>query len=170
MLKAYQKKEVMNDFNMMKEFTTLIADIKDQIERLKAKKSEGLTIAATNTLIKLYSVMCQFASVFYNNQDGNIQEKLEEQAQQEEEELQNRISILTFEELKLFQALVYKIEIQDEGIDVISNINNKSAAVMYELLDVVPNIVPEAKIQTKPRLKRTILPNNELSDLRVREI
>lgn len=109
MVKAFKTKEALTDLNMMQEFTTLIADIKSQINKLKKSGKDGLTIAATNTLIKLYGVMSQFAAVFFTAQANEANADNADNEAKEIELSQQQLSMLTLQELLFLQKIAKKI-------------------------------------------------------------
>ena len=86
LLQSWKKKDAMQSLNLMDEFGTLIQGVKQMIEDFKSGKKHGLTLKAIDTLIRLYGVMCQFASVFYQSQADDqvnnrevIEQEIEEQ-------------------------------------------------------------------------------------------
>jgi len=112
MVQAFRKKQSMESMDMMNEFTTLIQDIKDQIEEFKTDRKHGLTLKATDTLIKLYQVMCNFASVYYQQQaeesSQNREEIIQEYEQQQDERIKQSMEVLTNNELRIYEAIAMK--------------------------------------------------------------
>lgn len=118
MVAAVKKQEMIQDLNMMQEFTALMADIKEQIQKFKDKGKDALSIKATDTLIRLYSTMAQFASVFYQSQVDQNKDEHDEQTALENEEFAESLKILTLDELRIYKQLVDKLLKQDKGIKI----------------------------------------------------
>ncbi|MCK4346958.1 MAG: hypothetical protein KAX05_16870 [Bacteroidales bacterium] len=90
LIQSCKKQDAIQSMDLMGEFARLIADIKNMIDQFKDKKQHGLTLKAVDTLIRLYSTMAQFASVFYQvqaddhaNNRAVIEQEIKEQQQEE---------------------------------------------------------------------------------------
>lgn len=151
MVKAFKTKEALTDLNMATEFSTLIADIKEQITKLKKKGADGLTIAATNTLIKLYGVMCQFAAVYYQQQSNENQESNEAHEAKEIEITKEQLSMLTLAELKFLQRIAEKINSGNNKTVIFSDIDYFEQPILNDLPKNVDLYVSREEVFKTPK-------------------
>jgi uncharacterized membrane protein YheB (UPF0754 family) len=173
MVKAFQKREAMESLDMMNEFTTLMRDIKQQIEDFKGKGKDALTLRATETLIKLYQTMCQFASVYFQNQSETRKLANEQSEHEDREAFEKSLQVLSLEELQLLQALNEKLETQDTKLTVIPRITDFEPVLTNDLPSPISNITKaepafrtlKNRVKTDNGLQRTKPPKQQLQEI-----
>ena len=160
MTQAFKKKSAMEAFDMMNEFTTLMADIKQQIETFKKKGKDSLSIKATDTLIRLYQTMAQFASVFYQieaNEKQQDKEAIRREIEQENKVLINEmLDVLNKAEQDMYFQLNLKMTTYDASRVVIPQKNEfdltqKSSLTQNRYIDIPST--------GEPTLERTKMPS-----------
>lgn len=118
LVQHFRKQSSMESVNMMSKFTVLIQDIQDQIDRFKIAGKDALTLKATDTLIRLYSVMCQFASVFYQQQGAEHEQERLKDDEQREQKFSEDLQVLSDDELSVLEQLQQKVELQDPDMKI----------------------------------------------------
>jgi len=152
MVKAFEKKEMAEDLDMMNEFTTLIADIKEQVEIFKREGKDALTIKGIDVLIRLYQTMAQYASAYYQKQAmDNEAERAREQQEQEHWRAEN-IKVLSQDEKDMQRLLAIKMVSRNEKMDVFRMFyQEKKLQEEYSKIPDGPNVNTE---QPEPKQSR----------------
>lgn len=168
---AFKKQEAIQSLNMMSEFQQLMADIKLQIENFKQTKQHGLTLKATDTLIKLYQVMAQFASAYYQSQVQSSsldREKIEYEINQEHEQhVKDSYSVLSDIELSILSAITMRTVCGDETYEVFPD--HYSAEKLIERFETFLPFDKKLKINACTEIRRTKYPDiSETKDLPVK--
>ncbi len=110
---VFKRKDTLESINMMQEFPMLINKVKSMLEDFERQKLHGLSLRAIDSLTKIYSVFCQFASVYYDHQSQISAEQREQadeyERMQREEENRERLSRLNDSELEMLHKLTAKM-------------------------------------------------------------
>ena len=105
--------------DLMTEFTDLMSSIKEMIARFKTDGKDALSLRAMDTLIRLYSVMSQFAAVYFENQRASNEQQKEIEAEEEIKQAAKMLQVLNDQELEMFHKLQDKMLKGDPSIIVI---------------------------------------------------
>lgn len=106
-VRVFEEKQLAKDFDMMQEFMSLITELKEQRQIYQRKNHQRLVMKATDTLIRIYQVMGQYA-VAYEQSKATQNEPIVDK-EEKARELEQKMDKLTSSEQLEFTRLVFKM-------------------------------------------------------------
>lgn len=153
---AFEKKALEENFDLLGKIDRIITRAEDIFQRNYKNKHDVTALKALDSQRNTIELLAKISYSLHQAKVAEIELKRMEQGDDEQDELedyQQKLSILTMDELKLYQQLVNKIETGNKSILVIPENNTKSFDLPNVLTYSGSNILNEVK----PAIKRTNL-------------
>lgn len=118
LVQAWEKKELMEGMNILSEIEDLIKRTKDILDIAEKKKQYGLALNAIKEARGSYELLSKIAYALHQAKLTEYQMQQDNNQQAEKsilDEFAEDIKILTTDELKVLNKLLYKIRNQSEG-------------------------------------------------------
>jgi len=124
LVKAYEKRSVMDAASILDGMTEGIHELKQMLDDSKEKKTPYLSVAVIREIRGYYEALVRTAALFASNTKEEWQTEQEQQEQDAQDNFREGLKVLSFEELSVLQRIQDKITKQDRKIIIFPDKKN----------------------------------------------